>query len=416
MLFRVTASGRCHVARAGLLCGRVTGVVGSLKPAVDGPRRGGAGKQGLRAGQSRERSKARALPPACAGAGSGPAKGLCPLDPRQGRSPWNPLLERLDGRGDVGRCECCPTEDRRSGSTHDGPRPPSRPTSPTNGLLRLRLSWGSGGNAPGGVQGRSPGLASFMRLPQRHAGNACNPRPRTPKHPAMSGFDSGFAARVKAVLGPTNTGKTHLAIERLLAPFLRHHRLPAAPAGARELRPHGGPQGRPPRRADHRRGEDRPARRPLVLLHRRGHAAGPRRRVRRGGRDPALRRPGPRPRLHRPPAACARHGRDHVSRRRDHPPAAAAPGAAGRHRDPAAPVATDLCRPGQAVRLPPRTRRGRVQRRRGLRDRRADPPPARRLRGGDGAPVARAPATPRWRCTRTRRSISWSPPTPSAWA
>ena len=28
---------------------------------------------------------------------------------------------------------------------------------------------------------------------------------------------SGFAARVKAVLGPTNTGKTHLAIERLLA-------------------------------------------------------------------------------------------------------------------------------------------------------------------------------------------------------
>ncbi|HEY0184772.1 MAG TPA: helicase-related protein [Rhodopila sp.] len=33
----------------------------------------------------------------------------------------------------------------------------------------------------------------------------------------MSGFDSGFAARVKAVLGPTNTGKTHLAIERLLA-------------------------------------------------------------------------------------------------------------------------------------------------------------------------------------------------------
>jgi ATP-dependent RNA helicase SUPV3L1/SUV3 len=33
----------------------------------------------------------------------------------------------------------------------------------------------------------------------------------------MPGHDSGFAARVKAVLGPTNTGKTHLAIERLLA-------------------------------------------------------------------------------------------------------------------------------------------------------------------------------------------------------
>jgi ATP-dependent RNA helicase SUPV3L1/SUV3 len=42
-------------------------------------------------------------------------------------------------------------------------------------------------------------------------------RSATPKHPAMPGFDFGFAPRVKAVLGPTNTGKTHLAIERMLA-------------------------------------------------------------------------------------------------------------------------------------------------------------------------------------------------------
>ena len=33
----------------------------------------------------------------------------------------------------------------------------------------------------------------------------------------MHGHDSGFPARVKAVLGPTNTGKTHLAMERLVA-------------------------------------------------------------------------------------------------------------------------------------------------------------------------------------------------------
>ena len=33
----------------------------------------------------------------------------------------------------------------------------------------------------------------------------------------MLGLDSGFPARVKAVLGPTNTGKTHLAMERMLA-------------------------------------------------------------------------------------------------------------------------------------------------------------------------------------------------------
>ena len=47
----------------------------------------------------------------------GPAKGLCPLDPRQGRSPRNPSLERLDGRGDLHRHGCCLTDDRRSGST-----------------------------------------------------------------------------------------------------------------------------------------------------------------------------------------------------------------------------------------------------------------------------------------------------------
>ncbi len=36
---------------------------------------------------------------------------------------------------------------------------------------------------------------------------------QSPNHPPMSGFEP----RVKAVLGPTNTGKTHLAIERMLA-------------------------------------------------------------------------------------------------------------------------------------------------------------------------------------------------------
>src|ERR1700688_4004925 len=33
----------------------------------------------------------------------------------------------------------------------------------------------------------------------------------------MHGLDSGFPARVTSVLGPTNTGKTHLAIDRMLA-------------------------------------------------------------------------------------------------------------------------------------------------------------------------------------------------------
>ena len=50
-----------------------------------------------------------------------------------------------------------------------------------------------------------------MRL-QAGASSLAIPAP-TPKHRPMSGFDS----RVKAVLGPTNTGKTHLALERMLA-------------------------------------------------------------------------------------------------------------------------------------------------------------------------------------------------------
>ena len=115
-------------------------------------------------------------------------------------------------------------------------------------------------------------------------------------------------------------------------------------------------QGRPPRRPDHRRGEDRPARRALVLLHRRGHAARPRRRVPRGGRDPALRRSRPRPRLHRPPAARPRPGRDHVPGRRDDPPAAAAPGAAGPASRPGR-ACRSLATPAPPSwsRLPPRT-------------------------------------------------------------
>ncbi len=69
---------------------------------------------------------------------------------------------------------------------------------------------------------RSPftGCSVQHPLPSRHP----PPKPlafrsATPKHPAMAmfGFDTGFAPRVKAVLGPTNTGKTHLAIERMLA-------------------------------------------------------------------------------------------------------------------------------------------------------------------------------------------------------
>ena len=46
----------------------------------------------------------------------------------------------------------------------------------------------------------------------RHGAKLAN-HPGKPNHPEMS----DFVPRVKAVLGPTNTGKTHLAMERLLA-------------------------------------------------------------------------------------------------------------------------------------------------------------------------------------------------------
>jgi len=42
-------------------------------------------------------------------------------------------------------------------------------------------------------------------------------------------------AGVTAVLGPTNTGKTHLAIERMLAHSSGHHRAAAAAARTRGL-------------------------------------------------------------------------------------------------------------------------------------------------------------------------------------
>ena len=85
----------------------------------------------------------------------------------------------------------------------------------------------------------------------------------------------------------------------------RHDRLPAAPAGARELRPGGAAQGRARRRAHHRRGEDRPAEPRLFRLHRRIDAARPAGRVPRRRRDPALRR-SPSAAMSSPTACCMR--------------------------------------------------------------------------------------------------------------
>ena len=80
-------------------------------------------------------------------------------------------------------------------------------------------------------------------------------------------------SRVTAVLGPTNTGKTHYAIERMLAHRTGVIGLPLRLL-AREVYDRIVAPARPVGRgAGHRRGADRPGARRLLGLHRRGDAA-----------------------------------------------------------------------------------------------------------------------------------------------
>src|ERR1700722_9883792 len=85
------------------------------------------------------------------------------------------------------------------------------------GVWSERAPWdpGLGSECPP----RAAGGAFKLRRYRDRAGSPPKPlafRAAPHKHPTMHGLDSGFPARVKAVLGPTNTGKTHLAIERML--------------------------------------------------------------------------------------------------------------------------------------------------------------------------------------------------------
>jgi ATP-dependent RNA helicase SUPV3L1/SUV3 len=109
------------------------------------------------------------------------------------------------------------------------------------------------------------------------------------------------------VLGPTNTGKTHLAVERMLGHASGMIGLPlrllAREIYDRIVKVRGA------RSVALITGEEKivPPRARLFRLHRRGHAAVAGGRVPGHRRDPALRRSGARPRLHPPAAACARH-------------------------------------------------------------------------------------------------------------
>ncbi len=224
-------------------------------------------------------------------------------------------------------------------------------------------------------------------------------------------------SRLVAVLGPTNTGKTHLAVERMLGHASGMIGLPLRLL-AREIYDRV-VKARGARCVALITGEEKivPPDAALFRLHGRGDAARPRGRVSRGRRNPALRRPRARPRLHPPPAARAR------ARPRPCFMGAATMAPLIRRLCPHAEIQSrerfsqlTYAGPKKLTRLPRAQRRGRLLRRRGLRHRRADPPPARRRGGGDGLALARAPATPRSSCSSPARSTSSSPPTPSAWA
>ncbi len=223
-------------------------------------------------------------------------------------------------------------------------------------------------------------------------------------------------AVVKAVLGPTNTGKTHLAIERMLGHASGMIGLPLRLLAREVYDRVVAAKGEAAAALDHRRRKDRARERALFRLHGRGHAARLEDRVPGRRRNPGRARSRPRPRLHRSHAARARLRRDHAAGLgHDAPDGAQAAAGRGDHA-PRADVDAGLCRPAQDHQAAEALGRGRVLGRGSLRHRRTAAPPSRRRGGGDGRAFARARATRRWRSIRAAKWISWSPPTPSAWA
>ena len=124
-------------------------------------------------------------------------------------------------------------------------------------------------------------------------------------------------AGVTAVLGPTNTGKTHLAIERMLAHSSGMIGLPLRLLAREVYNKCVERVGAELRRARHRRRKDQAVQSALLGLDHRGDAARSRCGVRGDRRNAARRRSRTRARLHRPHAQPARPRGDAGARRRD---------------------------------------------------------------------------------------------------
>ena len=168
----------------------------------------------------------------------------------------------------------------------------------------------------------------------------------------MSAVSSGVASqhqgRITAVLGPTNTGKTYLAIERMLGHRSGMIGFPlrllarenydkiVKAKGRRAVALVTGEEKIIPPRAVYFvcTVESMPLDRPVAFLA--------------VDEIQLCADPGARPYLHRAAAACARHGRDHVSGRRHDQAADPAAGARCRVHQPAAFLVPDLYRPQEA--------------------------------------------------------------------
>ncbi len=220
---------------------------------------------------------------------------------------------------------------------------------------------------------------------------------------------------VTAVLGPTNTGKTHLAIERMLAHSSGIIGLPLRLL-AREVY----------NKAVERVGADavalitgeekiKPPSPRYLGGDGRGHAARPRYRLRGDRRDPARRRPRARPCVHGPHPQPARPRGNAGAGRRHHAPDGGKAAARSQYSEPPAALAAHL-RGREEAHAPaaPHRHRG-VLGRGGLRHRRIDPPPARRRRRRARLALAAHPQCPGRALSSRAMSTIWSPPMRSAW-
>src|SRR5208283_6114767 len=119
-----------------------------------------------------------------------PTKGRCPLEPRQGRSPWNPLLWFGDGRGGLCRRRC--TGDRRCNGGGTGP--PSH--------LRTKVE-GSKGFALGGVPRGSAPWWAWAAKRTKGAKPLAFPRFARLTGPPRASTSGGMLRRFEALLDPT---------------------------------------------------------------------------------------------------------------------------------------------------------------------------------------------------------------------